>query len=479
MATPGTVARIRQIAARQPDHTAISFGPQRWSYGQLTSTVDDCRAQLTRTVDTTHATIAMAAHKTPQRIALAAAAIELGHSLLLLSPELGTDMFDHLVERAGCTHTVDIYPRDGRITATTNGFRHDPDQRQNLILATSGSTGRPKLVPLGPGAVDAFTDWCTRMFDLGPTSRVWSYAPLNFDLSLLDVWASLAAGAEVVALTADEGSDGATLARLLQDAPPTVLQSVPLLHRLVHPHPVTPIRSTRHVVVTGEPFVRELADQLAHRFPDAAIHNVYGSTETNDSLLHTVTAADHDRPHIPVGRPLPGVAVVLLDGAHAVIDGPGEGELVVSTPFQSGRYRLAEPDGAFGPWNPREPGRTYFRTGDHARRDAAGVHHLLGRRDHLVKVRGVRTNTIEVESVLAAAPDVAEAAVVATPHATEGHRLHAFVVAGPDVDRLSVRGHLARHLPRTALPATFTFLESPLPRTPSGKTDRQRLLSYL
>lgn len=480
MATPLTVARIRRIAAQHPDRSAISFGPQRCSYGQLTNTIDVCREQLAHVSGTTHhATMAMAAHKTPQRIALAAAAVELGHSIVLLSPALGADIFDQLVERAGCTHLVDVDPHDGRLTMTGTSFRSVSDGRQSLILATSGSTGQPKLVPLSAAAVDAFIDWCTPAFALDSASRVWSYAPLNFDLSLLDVWASLANGAEVVAIAAQDSSDGATLAQLLREAPPTVLQSVPLLHRLVEPHMAAPVQSTRHVIVTGETFGRELADRIARWFPNAEVHNIYGSTETNDSLMHTLTVGDRDRPQIPVGRPLPGVDVVLLDGEQNVIDGSGEGELVVSTPFQSGRYQPDEQGGAFGAWNPQQPDRIYFRTGDHARRDTTGVHHLLGRQDHLIKVRGVRTNTIEVESVLAAAPHVDEAAIVATPHETEGHRLHAFVVAGPAVDRLSIRAHLARHLPRTALPTTFTFLESALPRTSSGKTDRQRLLSYL
>ncbi|CAM5668172.1 D-alanine--D-alanyl carrier protein ligase [Streptomyces californicus] len=134
---------------------------------------------------------------------------------------------------------------------------------------------------------------------------------------------------------------------------------------------------------------------------------------------------------LPIGAPIEGTEAVLLiegpDGTE-VLQGPGTGELLVHTPFQTcGYLEQARNAHAFMP-DPRGGGAMFYRTGDLVHRDADGRHFLQGRTDFQVKVRGVRTNTLEVETVLGAHPDVVEACVVALPCPEAGTRLHAEVV---------------------------------------------------
>ncbi len=112
-------------------------------------------------------------------------------------------------------------------------------------------------------------------------------------------------------------------------------------------------------------------------------------------------------------------------------------------------------------------------------RAADGTCTLRGRTDFQVKVRGVRVNPQEVEAVLLTHPLVREAAVLALPDPLAGKLLHAVVRGADGLDGLALRGHLARGLPRAAIPPRCASPGTPLPRTSTGKVDRERVARTL
>jgi len=145
--------------------------------------------------------------------------------------------------------------------------------------------------------------------------------------------------------------------------------------------------------------------------------------------------------------------------------GPDEPVGVLATKSPADKF-VAHPQG--------RDDRCYFRTGDLVRRDAQGRVFLVGRSDFQVKVRGVAINTAEVEQVLLEHPDVLEAAVVARPDPLTGRRLVSAVQRAPSsgLNSLALRAHCARRLPQAAVPATMQIVDEPLPKTSTGKVDR-------
>ena len=121
--------------------------------------------------------------------------------------------------------------------------------------------------------------------------------------------------------------------------------------------------------------------------------------------------------------------------------------------------------------------RTYFRSGDLVRRHDDGSITLEGRKDFHVKLRGIRVNTQEVERIILEHPDVAEGAVIALPDQLAGHRLHAAIRRRwqSDLNSLRLFQHCARKLARAAIPSTFTIGDTALPRTSTGKINRQHI----
>jgi acyl-coenzyme A synthetase/AMP-(fatty) acid ligase len=240
--------------------------------------------------------------------------------------------------------------------------------------------------------------------------------------------------------------------------------------------------SIRHAITTGDKIPGSSLEALPDLFPNGRFFNIYGCTETNDSLIHEFEGlADGNVPtNIPVGQPLPGVQTLIRTEDDAFLEGPGTGELLVWTPFQTRGYLKAElNEGRFEPSPDGET--TYYRTGDIVRRHEDGSLTLEGRADFYVKVRGVRVSTQVVEQAIQEHPDVVEVAVVAVPDELAGKRLHAVVRREADakLNSLMLRKHCAERLARTEMPSTIEIVTESLPKTSTGKIDRKQVLARL
>jgi acyl-coenzyme A synthetase/AMP-(fatty) acid ligase len=452
----------------QPSAPALSWGDQLVSYGELARLADSMGSAITELGPADDVPVCVSERKSPETIALVIACLKAGRRVLLPSAGLGAEALAELCVQVGCRY---VLSSSGNVRVAGSVGRHLEPAELGLMLTTSGSTGLPKTVVLSPEGVDRFLSWAVTHFGIKPGSIVLNYAPLNFDLCLLEIWATLAIGACVELVEQDKAADGAYLLDLCTRRSLTVIQAVPMFYRLLA-DAVSEGRtfgSVEHVICTGDAMPLKLLERLPELFPQAALWNIYGCTETNDSFLHEVSV-DEALVHgaVPIGRPIIGVDAVIVDESGAVVDGPGSGELLVATPFQARGYldhRLNQEK-----WQGK-----YFRTGDTARRDENGLFFLAGRNDYHVKVRGVRTNLQEIEQVILSHSDVLEAVVVAVPHEIAGNLLHAVVRRRPDsgLNSIQLRVHSAAKLPRTAVPGVVKIIDQALPHTSTGKIDRK------
>lgn len=472
---------VLRWADKTPDAPALWWNGTPTSYRELADATTDARARLAGQVPA-GATVAVLDDKSPGTIATVLACLATGRPALLPSPTLPPDQVAAVMAEAHCRYA--LTGPAVTVTAPAHGGHGGGAVPPGtaLVLTTSGSTGIPKAVPLPHRAVDAFTDWAADAFGIAESTPVLNYAPLNFDLCLLDVWTTLAHGGQVVLVDPSTAASGRGLLRLLRTHRVEVVQAVPLFYALVgaqvRVEGCGPLESVRHAAFTGDVMPEQALADLADLAPGARLHNIYGCTETNDSLIHEVDRSLPQSAPMPLGRPLPGVRLRLRDTEGRVLDGPASGELEVSTPFQSTGYadpsRAAEKfvleaaaDGG--------PGTRWFRTGDLVARDADGTLRLIGRLDHQVKIRGVAVNTGEVEQVLLEHPEVLEAGVTTVPDPVEGRRLIAVVrlADASTATSLDLKRHCTARLARGWVPGLLTPVTEPLPRTSTGKVDRR------
>jgi acyl-coenzyme A synthetase/AMP-(fatty) acid ligase len=489
-------------ADRSPGAAALIWEGETISYGELRSMAEEAYAELESADLPADRPIGLRARKSPRAIALVLAALRSGRPFLLPSVELAPETLARLFAQAGVSRVFE--PHGPRSESTSlraildPSADIDPDEPAqwppaegadgvSFMLTTSGSTGLPKVVPLPAEAVDRFTDWAAEQFEIGPGTVVANYAPLNFDLCLLDIWTTLKHGGTVAVVDQDKATQSAYLADLVDGAKVDVLQAVPMLYRLlldVAREEGRDFANVKHVITTGDKIPPSTLEALPELFPNARFYNIYGCTETNDSFIHEFEGlADGDVPsNVPIGKPLPGVKTLILTEDGPALEGTGTGELLVWTPFQTRGYlnTSLNPE-KFGAHPLGEPGLTYYRSGDIVQVHEGGTLTLEGRADFYVKVRGVRVSTQVVEQAILEHPDVVECAVVAVPDDLAGKKLHAVIRREQDskLNSLTLRKHCAERLARTEMPSTIEFVTEPLPKTSTGKVDRKRVLAQL
>ncbi|WDD90770.1 amino acid adenylation domain-containing protein (plasmid) [Burkholderia sp. FERM BP-3421] len=355
------------------------------------------------------------------------------------------------------------------------------------VIYTSGSTGQPKGVCIEHRNVDHLFAATRQTYGIGPTDVWTQFHSYAFDFSVWEIWGALLHGGRLEVVPYGCSRTPNAFLALLARAGVTMLSQTPtafkqLLRALDDARQPLPA-SLRYVFFGGE---ATIPSQFAACLNDAhgvTLVNLYGITETTVHVTERVLGpGDAQSSRSPVGRPLPGYRVYLLDAAgHPVPPGvPGEihvgGEGVAR-----GYHNRPELDRARFVADPFAPGARLYRSGDLGRFDAYGELDYLGRIDDQVKIRGFRIELGEVEAALARHPEVAHAAVMVDDATVDGHaQLVGFMVLR-DTGRVSgaaLRDWLAQRLPPHALPARLIELDA-IPLTTNGKLDRRRLVDAL
>jgi L-proline---[L-prolyl-carrier protein] ligase len=355
------------------------------------------------------------------------------------------------------------------------------------ILYTSGSTGVPKGVMISHRTIFTFVHWCHDTFEMTMQDRVTSHAPLHFDLSTFDLYATIKAGGTVVLVPENLSTLPVQLADLLQNERITITYLVPSILSLMinygklSAHDFSALRT---ILFAGEVFPIKYLRRLVETIPHAAYYNLYGPTETNVCTYYRVQPGDlaADRTEaVPIGQACANIEVFAVNDRGERVTEPGEeGELwargsCVAQGYWGDREKTAQ-SFVQNPFQALYPDVAY-RTGDVVTLAPDRKNWIyVGRRDHMIKSRGYRIELGEIEKTLYRHEQVKEAVVVAIPDELLGNRIRAFVVRveGSGLTSKELEAFCVRQLPKYMVPERIEFHDA-LPKTSSGKTDRTAL----
>ncbi|MFF9428391.1 amino acid adenylation domain-containing protein [Streptomyces sp. NPDC014746] len=344
------------------------------------------------------------------------------------------------------------------------------------LIYTSGSTGTPKGVMVEHVNLASHLAAITEAFAYTEDDRTLVSVSAAFDVSIEQILAPLVRGATVV-VRPDDIVAPRDLIRYVQNHSVTVLNATPVYLEAVLREGVD-LPSVRLVISGGDVCRPELVHAARTSLPGRRVLNVYGPTEATITAVVQDAGEVADGEPVPIGRPVAGTRVHLVDEEGEEV-APGEvGEITIggdrvargylNQPVLTGRQFV--PD-RFGP-----PQGRLYRTGDLGRWLPSGSLEFLGRVDDQVKIRGYRITLGEIESALAVLPDVSGAVVVDRPDSTGGSRLVGYVTttgAGAG-EPAELRSALLTVLPRYMVPAVIVELDA-FPLTPNGKIDREAL----
>ena len=467
-----------------PDAIALRIGPRRFSYQWLYDRALALAGDLT------------AACGRPRRVGLLAARGEQAYAGLLaagfagaavvpLNPEFPAERTSRMVAAAN----LDALITDEASLALLPGLAEElggvpvitepagqplarpvaaaPDDVA-YILYTSGSTGRPKGVPVLHRNVCAYLSYVHERYGFTRDDVFSQTFDLTFDLSVFDMFTAWGCGGTLVCVRPQAL---ASLKEFVAQHGITVWFSSPSIISFIgRLRGLAPgdLPSLRLSLFCGEPLLRHDAADWQAAAPRSHVENLYGPTELTISCSvyrwDPVTSADlcvNDI--VPIGAMHPGMRYVLL-GPDGHPD-PREGELCVTgTQMFPGYLDPADNDGRFADHD----GERWYRTGDMVRVLPSGDLAYLGRRDHQVKIRGVRVELTEVEWGLRRCEGVRDAVAVAV-----GGELVAFYLGDPRPPAALI-AELATFFPRYQIPRMFHHLAE-FPLNANRKTDRPAL----
>ncbi|MFD3657519.1 amino acid adenylation domain-containing protein [Streptomyces sp. NPDC058620] len=500
----------------EQDGAAVSFGGARTGYGELTAHAARVAAALTGAGVRPGSPVAVRMEPGAHRIAVLLGVLEAGGHLAWFAPGGGGERHKAMLRdlRPACM-VLDGGPQDDELArwyadepggclldasrvlgsrssapgggAAASGAPPDPSDPA-YVAFTSGSTGRPKGIAQSHAALAQFVGWMGERFSMGPGARVAQWVSPEHDPALAEVFATLVAGGTLFPVPERVRVNPDKLVPWLVQEGITHLQTVPsfardLLGVITDSGAEHRPDALSHLLLMGEALTGELVDELRTALPRTRLINLYGPTETIAATWHEITGPSAGP--VPIGHPLPGRQVLVVDEHDRLCPAGVTGELVVRSPYVTPGY-LAVPGGPdhsalFRPVAGFAPdGDRWYRTGDLARLRFDGALEFRGRSDFQVKLFGNRVELTEIEAALNRDPSVLECAVL--PHLNEQGlvtRLGVYVVPRGEGDaREEVRAwraHLRRQFGPLALPAVFTRLTSRLPRNAAGKVDRSQL----
>ena len=499
------VARLRPVhrwieaqAARSPDAIAVTDPGDSLTFAALDVRANRLGRRLRELGVGPEVLVGISLPRSTDMVVAILAILKAGGAYVPMDPSYPADRLAYLVEDARVpvllTHStlIDRLPAGSAAVIVIDRDRgwindgpadsldlEDDLDRLAYVIYTSGSTGRPKGAMIHHRGLANYLAWAARTYAIPKGEGAPVHSSIAFDLTVTSMLAPLVAGRRVDLL--DEGLGVEQLGEaLLRSKGYSLVKITPAHLRALGDqfHPDEAVGRTRAFIIGGEQLTAEHIAFWRENAPETDLINEYGPTETVvGCCIYKVPSGESIEGAIPIGRPIAGTRLYVLDRQMQPVPVGAQGELYIGG-IGVARGYLNRPGLTADRFVPDphsgEPGARLYRTGDLARWRADGQLEYLGRVDHQVKIRGYRVEPGEIEAVLSSHPAVTGATVIAREYGTDDRRLVAYVTGAGAPRPPELREWLLERLPEYMVPSAIVAMEA-LPLTPNGKVDREAL----
>ncbi|MEN7436600.1 amino acid adenylation domain-containing protein [Bacillus amyloliquefaciens] len=484
-------------AALSPHRPALRFPDGMLTYAELDQYTDRLAVRLRQKGVRKESMVGVLAERSPEMVVSVLAVLKAGGAYVPLDPEYPEDRLRYMLEDSGAClllaqpglsvsgfsgETLEV-SLSSLTNETETGAVSDEADADSLayIIYTSGSTGTPKGVAVEHRQASAFLSGMQGQFPLTEEDVIVLKSSFSFDASIWQLFWWTMSGASVYLLPAGWEKDPVRMIEAFASEKVTTAHFIPAMVNSFLDALETEPEETRarlgrtltRVFAGGEALSPLTAARFADLLPETMLIHGYGPTEaTVDAAFYVCDRKqDSGRTRLPIGKPVPGARLYVLDSGGTIQPAGVAGELYIAgTGVARGYLNRPELTEERFVDDPFYPGERMYQTGDIARWTEDGLVEWLGRSDGQVKVRGYRIEPGEIEAAIRRIDGIRETAV--TARTEEGETaLYAYIEGRKSDD---VRAELATRLPAYMMPAQFIEM-SEWPVTPSGKLDRRAL----
>ena len=483
-------ARVQE----NPEKMAVSSARENLTYAALDRRSEQLAGQLVSQGVVSGNLIGVAFPREASLLVAVLGILKAGAGYLPLDPDFPPERLQYMAEDAQCqwvlTHSeiVERLPQmsvkficlDRLDLHRFTGIPQQSLQREQIayVIYTSGSTGRPKGVAITHGSMLNFLLSMAEKPGINTADRLCALTTLSFDISVLELFLPLIAGASVYLVERATAVDGEALMDVFQQQDITLCQATPATWRLLIQAGWQGHKKFK-ILCGGEAFPKDLQRPLLALAGE--VWNMYGPTET--TVWSSLFQIKDETSPILIGKPIHNTAVYILDEDLQQVPVGVVGELFIGGAGVAqgylGRAELTRERFISHPFSPQAGARLY-KTGDLARILKSGEIECLGRNDSQVKVRGYRIELTEIEAALLMQEDIQQCVVLPREERPGDMRLMAFIklvsggAAGSAAGTQSFNQKLRERLPEYMLPSRYVFLQE-FPLTPNEKIDRLAL----
>lgn len=497
------IEKIDSIAQEHPDWIAYDYLGNTHTYGELKAFSDNLAAYILEQNIMEQAPIMIYGGQTFEMVAAFLGAVKSGHAYVPIdrhsNPERLT-MINEIAHPGMCIAIEDlpvslddlpILEGQELSDVFANSQSVELDQavtgdENYYIIFTSGTTGKPKGVQISHNNLLSFVNWQMDQFDLPDRPVTLSQPPYSFDLSVMDLYATLVLGGTLKAVPKTVTDNFKELFEILPTLGLNVWVSTPSFMDVCLLQPTFDADhypALSRFLFCGEELSHATAQALKQRFPEARIFNTYGPTESTVavSAIEITDAVLEQNDRLPIGRLKPDMGGYIIDMDNNVVKAGNEGELVIYGPAVSKGY-INNPTKTNEVFFKYE-GHPAYKTGDLVVVDQDGVLYYRGRTDFQIKLHGYRIELEEVNHYLNNDPLIK--AGIAVPKYGKDQKvaqLVAYVIPATDEYdsqiklTVAIKDSLKANMMEYMVPNRFIFVEE-LPQTANGKIDIKSMIA--
>ena len=479
---------IENVVKNNGEKKAVKASFGELTYSQLWKQSDNLAAWLSLRLKDNKKPIMVYGHKSPQMIVCFLACVKSGRAYCPVDISMPKDRIEEIAialdnelilalepltienHEIVSASAIELICSTEREIADLNPVSGDDVY---YIIFTSGSTGRPKGVEITENNLRNFVEWSMNLAGKTGLEHItfMNQAPFSFDLSVMDLYTSLATGGTLVCLEKSLQSDMGAMFETMKKSDINCWVSTPSFAEMClsdYNFKQDLMPELRLFLFCGEKLTKDTVIKLSQRFPKAKIVNTYGPTESTVA----VTAIEVDEKvlsnneNVPIGKPKDGTRLFIRDG-EILISGNTVGK---------GYYKNIEKTSeAFVEIEDEEGTKIRaYKTGDKGYFDGEN-YFCTGRKDFQVKLHGYRIELGDIEENLIICPDVEQAVVLPKTDGEKIKSLTAFVKRSNEgITAKLIKTALKEKLPVYMIPKNIKFIEN-MPITANGKIDRKKL----